>query len=479
MSPDSVHPLFAIVPVLAVALLVPRRPATLRALALAQSVAVALALALQAWSIGSAIQGALGAAVALAGGAAAWALARRAGVDVDSPPRRWAIVAAAALVVLALLAAAGREDLALVLASELVALLVLAARRTGAAGVIGLWALGNGVALAAALLTEPAQWRLMLEPAVALVVAATLLAAALRQTADPTSRRRLMLVGGAALSLGLFGALLFACAAPPVLPGYLWDHEIAARSDASLLTLGFVVLLLGWGTLAGLVPLHGAVAGIEADGPGVIGGVLSAVALLAILRARSLVAANQDAIAPGPPLLALGLATLLLAALALRRQRSDRRLLAVAWQGQVGVVAFAAGLGTGAAIFAALLHLALLLLTAASLWLDAGRAARIAGIAGLAMLPPFGLFASSVLIVTEATRQAPFLAVPLVLGLALSAWALAARIVALWREPPEPAAVPAPGQIVAWLLLAATALLGLAMPAPVAGWVSGMAQALR
>jgi hypothetical protein len=39
--------------------------------------------------------------------------------------------------------------------------------------------------------------------------------------------------------------------------------------------------------------------------------------------------------------------------------------------------------------------------------------------------------------------------------------------------------VPAPGQIVAWLLLATTALLGLAMPAPVAGWVSGMAQALR
>ena len=105
----------------------------------------------------------------------------------------------------------------------------------------------------------------------------------------------------------------------------------------------------------------------------------------------------------------------------------------------------------------------------------------------LAGVPPFGLFTSAFLIVMQTTRQAPLLAVPLGLGLAAGAWALAGRVVSLCAAAPEPEAAPAPLPIApppvallpAWLHLAVVLLLGLAMPGAAVEWLARIAEALR
>ena len=313
-----------------------------------------------------------------------------------------------------------------------------------------------------------------------LAAAVLLLAGSLRTDGAADASWRLLLLGGAGLSLLLLGVLLFALAAGSDAPRWIALAATAGRADAWLTTLGFAFVLLGAVVLAALAPCAG-----------VFGVLLPGVALTIILRARSVVAATPDALAPGPPLLALGLLAVLLAAVTVRRQTDFGRFLAVVAFGQFGVVAFAFGLGDGAAVFAGVLHLTLLTLLLAALLplavLPAPPHRRTAltlaaGLVALAGLPPFGLFTSLFLIVLDAARQAPLLAVPFTLGVAGIAWAIAARAVALCRhpEPPNLSAAPTPMALLpAWLLYALVLLLGLAMPGAVVEWLAGIAEAMR
>jgi hydrogenase-4 component F len=349
-----------------------------------------------------------------------------------------------------------------------------------------------------------------------MVASVLLLVAALRLGGGAAARAvawNLFLIGGAALSLALLGTLLLSLAAAPVLgaaaDALRWSvlADAAPQCHGPTLTLAYAFLLLGYGTLAGLVPLHGGLAAAQAEGPapltGVLGGLLPGVALVALLRARSLLASNPDALAPGPPLLLLGLLSLLLAALALPRLRDPRRFAAVAARGQIGVVAFAFGLGGGAAIFAGVLHLTLLTLLRPVLAQGFARAVQMkggaelggllgkhralglalaSGLVALAGVPPFGLFTSFFLVVLETTRLAPLLAIPLGLGIAGFASAIIARMVALCRAAPTPDLGPAPPPVAllpSWLLLALVALLGLAMPGAAFDWLEQIAEAVR
>ena len=258
-----------------------------------------------------------------------------------------------------------------------------------------------------------------------------------------------------------------------------------------MLSVGFVLLLAGYGTPAALVPLHTwlpeAEAALPAPLAGLLGGAMTNAALVAILRARGVLAANYAAMPPGPPLMALGLLSLLLAAFALWRQREGSRALAFVSIGQSGVAAFAFGLGGAAASFAGLLHLTLHTLAKSAAVQSLGtetparRLTLAAGLVALAGLPPFGLFVSLFMIADETARRLPWLLAPLGLGLAVAAWALAVRLAAL------PAAT-TPGRgpaaawlplLPAWLMLGLVALLGFAMPGPVVAWFAAAAGAPR
>jgi hydrogenase-4 component F len=321
---------------------------------------------------------------------------------------------------------------------------------------------------------------------------------------------------GVGIALALFGTFVLYLAAVPVLgPGLdamSWSQlaTAAPHCHGPLLNLAFVFLLLGYGTKAGLAPLHAWMPDAHAEGPTPVSAVLAGsilnVALVAILRTRSLLAANAEAIPPGPPLMALGLLSLVMASLSLWRRRDAKRFFAFSTIEQSGVAAFAFGLGGAAAVFAGMLHLTLHTLTKAALFQCVGRASQLKGgqkftdigglvaghralgltlaaaIVGIAGLPPFGLFTSEFLIVMETARRIPWLAVVLGFGLVVGAWALSMRLIGLCLGEPTPDRGPAPSMaalLPAWLHIAVVVVLGLAMPAVVTEWFATIAGQIR
>lgn len=325
---------------------------------------------------------------------------------------------------------------------------------------------------------------------------------------------KLFIVCGVGIALALFGTVLLYLAAVPVLgPGMAamsWTAltRASAACDPALLDLAFVFMLIGYGTKAALAPLHTWMPNAHAEGPAPVSAVLAGsvlnVALIVLLRLRGVMAGNPEALPPGPALMALGLASLLVAAFSLWRRQDVKSFFAFSSVEQTGLAAFAFGLGGTAAIFAGLLHLTLHTLTKAAIFQSVGRAAQIkrgqrfadmagllgdhrrlgltlaAGIVAIAGIPPFGLFASEFLIVTETVRHAPLLSLPLGLGIVTGGCALVMRLQMLCLGPPTPDASGAgPERIFdlapAWLHLALVLALGLFMPPLVFEWMRGIA----
>lgn len=323
---------------------------------------------------------------------------------------------------------------------------------------------------------------------------------------------------GVGITLALFGTIVLYLAAQPLLheeTGLSWAAlmQVAARCDPDTLNLAFAFLLLGYGTKAGLVPLHSWLPDAHAEGPvpisAVLSGLLLNAAMLAVLRAKSIVGANPEAIAPGPFLMALGLASVLLAAVSLWRRRDARRFFGWSSIEHMGIAAFAFGLGGAAANLAGLLHLLGHAVVKSAVFFGVGRAAqaknsqKIADIGGLvathpalgwglaiavaaiAGMPPFLLFASEFRLLSVAAAEAPWLALLLATGMVTALAALITVLQQMCFGPPTPdaagaldgwreAAAAAP----LWLHLAVAAGLGLAMPGVLAGMLAEAARVI-
>lgn len=339
-----------------------------------------------------------------------------------------------------------------------------------------------------------------------------------RSSAALKAAWKFFILGGAGIALALFGTLIVYLAAQPALgPGLqamsfaaLTSH--AAHLDGRLMTLGFVFLLLGYGAQAALAPLHSWLPDACAEAPAPLGATLSALLLnmplIAILRFRHLAEAAPGAMKPGPFLLALGLASLLLAAFSLRRQRGSRRFFGFSSILHSGLAAFAFGIGGAPAIFAGLLQMLLHSLIKSALFQTLIRAAALRGgavnfsfhrlrglpatnktlgwllglsIFALTGLPPSGLFTSQFLIVSQTIQRMPLLSLPLGLGLVVSAIAIIRLLGPLLFDPP-------PGRTkqksgidtgLIFLPLLAALVLAFAMPWPLVRTLSGIAGALQ
>ena len=323
---------------------------------------------------------------------------------------------------------------------------------------------------------------------------------------------------GVGIALALFGTIVLYLAAQPLLDeetGLSWTAlmGVAARCDPATLNLAFAFLLLGYGTKAGLVPLHSWLPDAHAEGPvpisAVLSGLLLNAAMLAVLRTKAIVSANPAAITPGPFLLALGLASVLLAALALWRRRDARRFFAWSSIEHMGIAAFAFGLGGAAANLAGLLHLLGHALVKSAIFFGVGRAAqakgsqKIADIGGLvathpalgwglaiailaiAGMPPFVIFASEFRMMSVAAAEFPWLAVLLALGMVTALAALITVLQGLCFGAPTPDAAGALDgwrEVAAaaplWLHLAVASVLGIAMPAGLAAMLMAAARVI-
>jgi len=196
----------------------------------------------------------------------------------------------------------------------------------------------------------------------------------------------------------------------------------ADRLDPGVMRIAVVLLVLGFGTKVGLVPLHSWLPDAHSEAPApvsaLMSGVLLSVAGYALLRYRVIAAVALD---PGfirTLLLVVGIGSVAFAASMMIAQRDYKRLLAYSSMEHMGLVAIGMAVGTPLAIAALLLHVLGHGLAKAVLFCASGQVLEITGttrmdgvrglltrrpvlaglfalgFAALLGLPPFSLFGS-------------------------------------------------------------------------------------
>jgi hydrogenase-4 component F len=321
------------------------------------------------------------------------------------------------------------------------------------------------------------------------------------------------ILGSVGIALALFGTILIYLAAEPVIGAgpnaMVWTDLVtkASRFDPALLNLAFVFLLLGYGTKVGLVPLHAWLPDAHSEGPtpisAVLSGLLLNVALYALLRFKMLLAANPNALAPGPLMISMGLLSLLFAAFMLYRRRDIKRLFAYSSIEHMGIVTFAFGMGGPLANFAGLLHMCLHSLTKSGIFFAVGDIAQVKGtqkiadmggltttnpvlgwglvlgVVAIAGLPPLGIFTSEFLVVSSTFARQPLLALPLVLGILVAVGALFNRLNAVAFGEPRGINHKAKGSYVPMFAhLSLVLMAGVYLPGPLVAWFQTVAKLL-
>jgi hydrogenase-4 component F len=240
-----------------------------------------------------------------------------------------------------------------------------------------------------------------------------------------------VVICSAGIAMALLGAFLLNFAASRA-PGDAGLDLAALGANATTLDPGVTriavaLLILGFGTKAGLAPLHAWLPDAHSQAPApvsaLMSGVLLSVAFYAILRVKVIADGALGTGFTRGLLAVMAIASLLIAASLLVAQRDYKRMLAYSSIEHLGLVALGAAIGGPLALAAALLHVLGHGLAKAVLFLGAGHVlqmtgtSRIDGVRGLAArhpvlggtlgagvlaligLPPFSLFASELGIV--------------------------------------------------------------------------------
>ena len=214
-----------------------------------------------------------------------------------------------------------------------------------------------------------------------------------------------------------------------------WSELVAHadRLDPGVMRIAVVLLVLGFGTKVGLVPLHSWLPDAHSEAPApvsaLMSGVLLSVAGYALLRYRVIAVSALDPAFVRTLLLVVGIGSVLFAASLMIAQRDYKRLLAYSSMEHMGLVAIGMAVGTPFAIAALLLHVLGHGLAKAVLFCASGQVleltgtTRMAGVRGLLVrrpmlagvfalgiaallgLPPFSLFVSE-LALARATADA-------------------------------------------------------------------------
>ncbi len=207
----------------------------------------------------------------------------------------------------------------------------------------------------------------------------------------------------------------------------------AGQLDPGVMRIAVPLLILGFGTKAGLVPMHSWLPDAHSEAPApvsaLMSGVLLSVAVYALLRYRVIAVAALDLESVRVLLLIVALASIAVAASLLIAQKDYKRLLAYSSIEHMGLATVGVAVGTPLAVAALLLHVLGHGLAKAVLFCASGRilasegTTKIAdvrglmsrrptlagvfafGLAALLGLPPFSLFASE-LALARATANA-------------------------------------------------------------------------
>jgi hydrogenase-4 component F len=175
-----------------------------------------------------------------------------------------------------------------------------------------------------------------------------------------------LLICSVGVAFAFLGTLLVAASARGVpLPStdvLLWTtlRDIAPRLDPTMLKAGFLFLLVGYGTKAGLAPMHSWLPDAHSQAPAPVSALFSGFLLNAALYClmRYVPILDGGAGLGGwcqKYLVLLGSLSILVAAVFILFQRDVKRLLAYSSVEHMGLIVLGVGLG-GAGVFAALFH---------------------------------------------------------------------------------------------------------------------------
>ncbi|WP_245593557.1 hydrogenase 4 subunit F [Azospirillum halopraeferens] len=236
------------------------------------------------------------------------------------------------------------------------------------------------------------------------------------------------------VAFGLYGTVLVyanVAAAPVGIEGAAFWTVLLQHADVldpTLAKIAFVFVLVGFGTKAGLFPMHAWLPDAHSEAPSPTSALLSAVllncALFIVIRFDILVSKAVGPAFPHMLLLGLGVLSLAVAALFVVVQRDLKRLLAYSSVENMGLIAIALGIGGPLGVMAALLHTVNHSLAKALLFCGSGNilmkygtrdldtvkgVLRVAPVSGVLLMagalalggmPPFNVFVSEFLTVT-------------------------------------------------------------------------------
>ena len=281
----------------------------------------------------------------------------------------------------------------------------------------------------------------------------------------------------------------------------LWTrlHASAGLLDPKTMKLAFIFLLVGYGTKAGLVPLHSWLPDAHSQAPAPVSALFSGfmlnAALYCVMRCLSLVEGAPGAEGWGRGLLEFfGILSILVAAAFIVFQRDGKRLLAYHSVEHMGIIALGLGLG-GVGTFAALWHVLNHAACKALAFFSIGRlgqaygthdlekmsgamrrspiwgAGFFGGLLALIGVAPFAVFMSEFLILRAAVNARAYLALALFLlgSGVVFVGALRHAIVPAWGDPvsePKPVRAGVAGTVMVFGGLGMLLVLGLWMPAP-------------
>jgi hydrogenase-4 component F len=268
-----------------------------------------------------------------------------------------------------------------------------------------------------------------------------------------------IIVGSVGIALGLFGTILTYYSAVRVL-GTSYDLNwsllvpVAPQLNPDVMRLALLFIVIGYGTKAGLAPMHTWLPDAHSEAPSPISALLSGVllncAMYAILRFYALATPSIGRRYPDALLLGFGLLSLLVASLFILRQRDYKRLLAYSSVEHMGIAAVGVAFGGVVGLSGALLQLINHAVTKSLVFFASGhvllrydtkeigrapgilRVLPVSGpmliLGGLALAgaPPFGIFASELSILAAGFRSGQAAAALVALGL------IALVFVGLW-----------------------------------------------
>ena len=199
-------------------------------------------------------------------------------------------------------------------------------------------------------------------------------------------------------------------------------------------------------------------------------------------------------------MIALGLASLVFAALMLYRRRDIKRMFAYSSIEHMGIITFAFGMGGPLASFAGLLHMAMHSLTKSAIFFAVGHIAQVKGtqkiaeirglteshpllgwglvlgVIAIAGMPPFGIFMSEFLIITSTFARQPMLAILLVTGLLIGIGALVLRMQSIaFGEPSESHGAIQASYVPFFIHLTLVLAAGLYLPVALVSWFQTVA----